>query len=340
MENQSRILQRGHSSVMLSDYLEGKIKHGLGLGCELDNHLLWKPKQLNIILGHDNVGKTYFQEWYLLALAIIHGKTSTIFMDENDAWKIMRDMIQMRANKPFKELEHNELRKHESFIENHVKFVDNKYRYNHKQLIEVFHESNTDNYLIDPYNAIDMPFTYAGNYEVLNDLKMFCKKESKTIYINTHPASASGRRMSVFPKGHDWEGHVMPPLKSDAEGGKPFANKADDFIIIHRLTQHETMWNLTMVEVSKIKDTDTGGKPTKLDMPVMLDYNFGKGFKCGGVDVLRQGADPQPEIKPKANINAINQVSAEFEKPRQPIKETDTTGIMAKLNAKGDDTPF
>ena len=80
----------------------------------------------------------------------------------------------------------------------------------------------------------------------------------------------------------------MPPLKSDIEGGKAFANKADDFIVIHRMTQHPDMWNLTMCEVVKVKDTDTGGSPTKLNSPVLLDYNKGLGFKVGGIDCIKR----------------------------------------------------
>jgi hypothetical protein len=80
----------------------------------------------------------------------------------------------------------------------------------------------------------------------------------------------------------------MPPLKSDIEGGKPFANKADDFITIHRMPQHPDLWMFTMLEVVKIKDADTGGRCTKLDVPVLLDYNFGLGFKINGVDPIKR----------------------------------------------------
>lgn len=285
------ILANGHSTQYLNDYLDGKIPTGLKLGCDLDDYYLHKQGQLNIILGHDNVGKTYFLEWYFLALATNHDLKFCLFMDENYQGKVMRDLIQMYAGKKFMELSYNEVRKYETILEQNFKFVDNTKRYTPDELLNIFDKAECDVHLIDPFNGLKTPMSYSSNYDVLNDLKHFTK-EGKTIYINAHPSSASGRRSAVYPEKHGWAGHVMPPLKSDIEGGKAFANKADDFLVVHRLTQHPDLWNYTMVEVTKIKDTDTGGKPTMLNEPMMLDYNFGLGFVIRGKDVIKRLSSP------------------------------------------------
>lgn len=285
------ILENGHSTQYLNDYLEGKVPSGLKLGCDLDDYYVHKQGQLNIILGHDNVGKTYFLEWYFLALATNHDLKFCLFMDENYHGKVMRDLIQMYAGKKFMELSYNDVRKYETILEQNFKFVDNTKRYTPDELLNIFDKAECDVHLIDPFNGLKTPMSYSSNYDVLNDLKHFTK-EGKTIYINAHPSSASGRRSAVYPEKHGWAGHVMPPLKSDIEGGKAFANKADDFLIVHRLTQHPDLWNYTMVEVTKIKDTDTGGKPTMLNEPMMLDYNFGLGFVIRGKDVIKRLSSP------------------------------------------------
>ena len=57
------MLSKGIHLEKLFDYKNGKIKQGLGIGTNLDDYLRYKPKQLNIILGHDNTGKTYFINW-------------------------------------------------------------------------------------------------------------------------------------------------------------------------------------------------------------------------------------------------------------------------------------
>ena len=66
------ILNSGHSTKFLNDYRDGKIQKGLGLNIDLDNYILFKRKQLNIILGHDNVGKSYWFEWYLQLCRIFY----------------------------------------------------------------------------------------------------------------------------------------------------------------------------------------------------------------------------------------------------------------------------
>lgn len=285
------ILNNGHSTQYLNDYLDGKVPTGLKLGCDLDDYYVHKHAQLNIILGHDNVGKTYFMEWYFLALATNHNLKFCLFMDENFHGKVMRDLIQMYAGKKFMDLTYNEVRRYETILEESFKFVDNTKRYTPDELLNIFEKAECDVHLIDPFNGLKTPMSYSSNYDVLNDLKHFTKN-GKTIYINAHPSSASGRRSAVYPEKHGWAGHVMPPLKSDIEGGKAFANKADDFLIVHRLTQHADLWNYTMVEVTKIKDTDTGGKPTMLNEPMMLDYNFGLGFVIRGKDVIKRLSSP------------------------------------------------
>ena len=210
-------------------------------------------------------------------------------MDENHQGKIMRDLVQMYAGRPIKELTNRELTICCDYIYEHFKVIDNTKRYKPDELLKLFDEANTNNYLIDPYNGLDTPMTYSNSYDILNELKLFTKQKKQSIYINAHPATASGRRsQGTYPMEHQWCGHIMPPVKSDIEGGKPFPNKADDFIILHRLTKHVDLWKFTMVEVDKIKDMDTGGKPTIKDIPIMFDYNYGLGFKVNGVDVIKR----------------------------------------------------
>ena len=45
---------------------------------------------------------------------------------------------------------------------------------------------------------------------------------------------------------------------------------------------------MTEVHVYKIKDKETGGKPTMLGEPLRFDYNSGLGFVIGGNNVLKQ----------------------------------------------------
>ena len=59
-------------------------------------------------------------------------------------------------------------------------------------------------------------------------------------------------------------------MASDVEGGGKFVNRADDFLVIHRYIQHPTDWMYSHIHVRKVKDIDSGGRPTSLDEPIRL----------------------------------------------------------------------
>jgi len=277
----------GKSINYLLDYRNGKIKQGLEIGCGLDNYLRYKPKQLNIILGHDNVGKTYFINWYFLTLAIKHNLKFILWSGENQQGQILRDMIQIYSGQNFMELTEQEIRSYSTYIEQFFEFVDNNKLYKPEELLKIFEESDANACLIDPFTGLDREMSYEGNYRFLNLARQFVNQTGKTIYINTHPNSESGRSGNLYPDGHIFKGHLKPPLKDHIEGGKAFLNRCDDMFVIHRLIKHETHKYLTMVNVEKIKDKDTGGELTALDSPVLCNFNFGLGFTVNEVDPLK-----------------------------------------------------
>jgi len=299
------IQQKGSSINYLLDYRNGKIKQGLGLGCPLDDNLRFKPKQLNIILGHDNVGKTYWITWYFLALAIKQNLKFIIWSGENQSGQLMRDMIQMYSGKPFKELTENEIHKYSTYLEQNFDFVDNAKLYKPEELLAIFGNSDADACLIDPFTGLDRDMTYEGNYRFLNMARQFVNNTGKTIYINTHPTSESGRNGNLYPEQHHWKGHLKPPLKDHIEGGKAFLNRCDDMFVIHRLIKHKDMKFLTMIGVEKIKDMDTGGKHTELELPVLCEFNRGLGFTIGGIDPLKKHRPKQKLTMIERKLNDL-----------------------------------
>ena len=75
----------------------------------------------------------------------------------------------------------------------------------------------------------------------------------------------------VFAKGHDFEGYPMPLVSADIEGGGKFVNRCDNFIVLHRMTQHKELWMQTEWHITKVKNTKTGGKPTYKQNPVIFE---------------------------------------------------------------------
>lgn len=282
------ILKNGHSTQYLLDYKDGKISQGLGIGCILDDYLRFKVKQLNIVLGHDNVGKSYFMLWYFLALAVNHNLKFVLWMGENSSGQVMRDLIQMYSGRKFNELTKGEILAHQNELETKFQFISNEQMYTPQEILKLIESTDANVGLIDPFTGLNRGMQHSDNYEFLNYTRDFCNRTGKTLYISTHPNSESGRNSMLYPQEHHWHGHLKPPLKAHIEGGKPFLNRCDDMIVIHRLVKHAEMKYQTMVEVEKIKDRDTGGQQTELNQPLLFDYNYGLGFKIGGIDPIKR----------------------------------------------------
>ena len=118
--------------------------------------------------------------------------------------------------------------------------------------------------------------------------RQYINESGKSIYVNTHPTSESGRIGNIFAKGHIWEGHLKPPMSAHVEGGKSWLNRTDSFLTIHRLVKLETMKYITLISVDKIKDTSSGGKQTLLEDYILCDFNRGLGFELYGINPLEK----------------------------------------------------
>jgi len=209
-----------------------------------------------------------------------------MYAGENQKGQILRDLIQMYAGVPFKEISDNDILTYCNKIESHFVFIPNNKIYNPKELLELIYKSKCNIGLIDPFTALNRDMGYEGNYKFLNTARQFVNQTGITLYINTHPVSESGRAGNLYPQGHQWESMLKPPLKDHIEGGKAFLNRCDNLYILHRLTKSEEMRYYTMVNVEKIKDIDSGGQLTLMDQPILCEFNYGLGFKINGIDPL------------------------------------------------------
>jgi hypothetical protein len=297
------VLSNGSARKYLHDYKEGKIAQGLGIGCKLDEHLRFKVGQYNGILGGDNVGKTYFMTWYMLALTTNHKLKWGIWMDENSKGQVLRDLIQMYSGIPFKNLSHEEIDLYNDYLEDYFFFIDNRQQYKPEDLLKEFESIPADGYFIDPFNQLDHDMNYESNIKFIRSLKRWCKINKKTAYLSMHPVTASGRKISEYPKGHEWEGQPMIPNKSMAEGGKIFANMCDDWINVHRLTKLESMQYFTLIDIDKIKDKDTGGTQTMSNSPLMFYYNHGLGFTIDAVNPIIREAQGLKPLEHNSNFD-------------------------------------
>ena len=272
-----------------------KIPQGLGLNIDLDKHLRFKIGSFNIILGHANVGKTYWVLWYLLALSSQHSLKHLIYSAENSINSLKRNLIELYGKKKIKLMSSSELQNCKDFIELHFDFID------HKKLItidefmkQVQLNKNYDSIMIDPINSFVRPRgvnSHEHDYETSSKLRIFAKQTKTAIYVCMHASTEALRKL--HPVKHDFEGLPVPPSGADAEGGGKWINRCDDFITAHRYTQSQTDWMYTHIHIKKVKETETGGAPTFLNEPVMFKLDSGTKFLCSGIDAV-QWYKPKP----------------------------------------------
>jgi hypothetical protein len=281
----------------LKDVRSGTIREGIKLGNEcFDQYIRFKPSNFNVVLGHANVGKTTVILYLMLCYTKKHKLKWLIFSSENEPHSIIRKLVEFLEEKPINKIDDETFKKHFDFVVEHFKVVSNDTLHTYRTLLEFARSfKKTFNYqglLIDPYNSLtkdnEMMNNLGGHeydYLATTEMRMFCKKENVTIWLNTH-ANTQALRFK-HPVGHEYVGHPIPPLASDVEGGGKFVNRADDFIVVHRYVQHPTEWFYTHIHVRKVKEVETGGRPTPIDDPIRLKSIINNvGFTCQGSKLL------------------------------------------------------
>lgn len=306
---------------------KGTLEMGKELGVPtLDRHFRLKKGHFNIINGHDNVGKSTFL-WYLAVLsAINHNWNWIIYASENSVGGVKRHLMEFYLCKEIQTMTDDEFSQSKKWVEEHFTLVKQDEIFNYEDMIniatELLKEKHYDGFLIDPYNGLSMPNSmnrHEWDYAVTGHFRLFTKKTGCSIYLNCHASTDSLRKL--YPKDHpDFAGHQMPPQKADTEGGGKFASRADDFITLHRLPQHESEWMWLEIHVRKIRETETGGKHTYMDKPVKLRMvKGGVGYEdSNGYNPVTK--EQSGYVSTSARDSTA--ISSQTNKFTEPIKET------------------
>jgi hypothetical protein len=264
-----------------------RVPLGLAIGCDLDNHLRFKKGSFNIILGHANVGKTYWLLFYLLCLSAKHDHKHLIYSAENTVNGIKRNLLELYVGKKVNQFTTKEMDDAKLFIENHFDFIDTQKALTIELFMqEVQKAGRYDTLMIDPHNSFLRPKgsnAHDYDYEMATKLRLFCKQTKTSIYLCIHAATEALRKTH---RDGEFEGHPMPPSMADAEGGGKWGNRADDFLVIHRYVADKFNWMYTHIHVKKVKETETGGSPTLMGEPVLFKLEGGSGFSCNGKNPL------------------------------------------------------
>jgi hypothetical protein len=279
----------------LNKVRKGETREALKVGLEeFDSKFRFVHGNLNIILGHANVGKTHFILYLMLLYSKKHKLKWLVFSSENEPYTLIRKLVEFLEGEPINKINEDRYKPHVDFVYNHFKFIDCNRQYTYKEIIElatsIKNAWDYDGMLLDPFNSLRKKIppgsnAYEYSYESLTDMRIFCKKFNISLWVNTHAVTEALRKK--HHKGHDYEGQPIPPMMGDSEMGGMFGNRSDDYLIIHRYLYDQKNWMYTRLYIAKVKHQELGYKPTSIEAPLLFkSIPNNVGFEIAGKNLL------------------------------------------------------
>lgn len=256
----------------IMDILENGTEKGKPIGIpSLDMHFRLKNNNFSVFLGHDNIGKSTLVWWLTSVGTALHGWKWLIYSPENDIPKIKIKLMDFFIGKMAKHATKQQRKLAKQLVDNNFYFVRKDKIYNVFEILEfgrimVDQDPKIKGFLIDPYNSLSLDYKNHGaglsQYEyhmrAISEIRVFSETHC-SVYVNAHSVTES-RRMKISENGD-----IPRPYKAHIDGGAMWANRCDDFYILHRQVKNPETWMYTELHADKIKDTDTGTQVTRGD---------------------------------------------------------------------------
>ena len=169
---------------------------------------------------------------YLMLLHTMKNDTTwLVYSSENEVGSLQRKLLEFKTGVPIRNIDDSVFYNELAWVQGHFQFINTDKLYDIFDLIETAQEIHKDygfsGFLVDPYNSLTINqrrlgkiSTHEYHYEATSRIRLLCKSIDAMVIVNTHPATEALRRTHV--KGHAYEGHPMPPMASDVEGGGKF----------------------------------------------------------------------------------------------------------------------
>lgn len=263
----------------IDDYAQGKIEIGLDTGdARLDEYFRYK-KEFVVINGHSNVGKTTTMLYLIANSAVRHDWKWVIYSSENRTSSVKMSLMQFAMDKKVADMTYLERKQAYKWVGDHFIIINNNQIYGYADLIlffeKILNQQPIDAVFIDPYNSLKLDMRNTGisthdyHYEAASEFLTFTKTNNIAVWVNAHAVTEAQRR-----KGPD--GLPVAPYAEDTEGGGKFVNRADCFMTIHRKVQamDPEIRKMSELHVRKVRDVETGGKPTPLEDPYCIMMNL------------------------------------------------------------------
>lgn len=241
---------------------------------ELDRIFKWKRKDINLIFGHGNYGKTQMWVHLMLVKSIYDDWRWAIFCPENyPATDFYIDAIEMYVGKHIdnrmgNKMSADELNEGIKFFETHFIYVYPDEAHDLDTIHTIFRSlilrHGIDGFLLDPWNQLDHIIDSREDLylsKALKEIKTFSLINDVSYNIIAHPKGMLPNKDNELPEVQVW--HIA--------GGPMWNNKADNILSVERPQWYSDKTSgHTKVKTHKIKRRRTGGSLGECDFGYVL----------------------------------------------------------------------
>ena len=301
-------------------YLDGTLEMGYSIGFkEVDEHFMVKRNTLVFFAGADNTGKSFWGWYIAVMMAMLNDWKIIIHSAENNDGQVRRKIKEFYIGKELKQFSKEELEISKAWFKKHFIIMTSRKSHTWEDLLmkmEVVYDEGFkfDLAIAEPFNAMDIPDgldSHRHNLKALNLMRVF-KENYASLYVFDHINSNAARNKKDG-------GGIETPTKADVDGGQIKANKVDDFGIIHRDTKGAD-WRFLQLNIDKVKDVETGGKPTQRGEPIMILMNSNKcGYTINGYDAVKEYWKTKLNTNEKITTRNDNFLGENTEEEESPL---------------------
>lgn len=241
---------------------------GVGL-YGLDSHFKLKRKEMTLLTGIGNYGKSSFLKWFLLMRIIKFGDKFALFAPEdNPAEEFYHDMVEIYLGAdctPKNPLRPSEMayKKAYEYISKHLFYIYPETvaptpDYIKERFLELIIKEKVNGCIIDPFNQMTNDYNSKGGRSdkyletILSDFHRFAQANNQYFIIVAHPRQMTMRK--------DELSYPCPNVFDIADGAM-WNNKMDNILVYHR-PEHQENPTGTVCELhtKKIRRQKTVGK--------------------------------------------------------------------------------
>jgi replicative DNA helicase len=296
-EEKKAQLRMGYQQVVdvrekiVSIYEQGRVGvKGVGIA-ELDMIFKMMRKELTVIAGYPNMGKSTLWRWYLLLRALLFDEKYAIFAPEDDpSEEFFMELLEICCGCNCDK--NSSDRPNRMVIDRWLDFLDSHFFFVNtpdssptvKQAKEIFLElvvsKGVDGIVIDPFNQLAHDYRDFGGRDdkylefILADLSRFAKNNDIYLNVIAHPPKP--------PHGEE----EKPPTIFQIAGGQMWANKSDNILTYHRPYKNDRdRSNECLVESGKIRKQKLVGQCGRVDF--VYDRRSRR-YLFGGIDYIQK----------------------------------------------------